>query len=177
MSDLKRNILNILAESADEEDLEYDMDDEIEDIIDSVVDDVEDVFELDDMHESAIIYTEEMIPVCQLKDKYIIEYDLLNKYMESNDINSYESLKNICKYNNIDINDTFVVISSQEEINESLLNEKCRYKKEKNEDIKKQIKKKIKNTSKELKELKKNNINLLKRKSCKGKGKKSKCKK
>lgn len=88
---------------------------ETSDILDDIINGVEDIEELED----DIEYTEESISVMfdAKKDRYLIEFDNLAKYMTSAKVVSVkEAVDKICAANSIESSKTYVVIESQQEI-------------------------------------------------------------
>ena len=161
----KKNILDILSESAEIDavmmDDFYD-DDELDDCMkEGNLDDIFDEFQ--DFDES-VSYTEEMVNVIQFgSDEYLIEHDNLLKYMESNSCSITEAMDRICGSNNISINNTFLLMESKDDFIQALSEAKSALK-SKDKSIKEKAAKKIKATSKQLKELKNKGIKVLKKK-------------
>lgn len=114
-----KNTFELISEAAKSEDSEYldaDLDD-IESDLDDVYDDIE---ELDD--EEYLNYDEACVPILQQsEDRYLLEMDVLAKYMKSNEIVDFaEAISNLCEYNNIAVEDTYVVVESADSIYELL---------------------------------------------------------
>lgn len=156
MSILTKDITKILIESAQTEEfntnpvLESDIENEL----------MKEVNYLEEA-QSDLIYTEEMIPVLMQEstfgNRYIVELDMLNKLMESYDIDAKEALERLCEHNEIEIADTYVMIESAEAIQESLKQFK------KSSDVK--SKEDLKNATKSIKDLQDKGIKLLTKKA------------
>lgn len=108
-----------------------------------------------------IKYDEEMIPVIMQEttfgSRYVVEYDMLYKLMESYNIDAMEALERLCEHNEIEIGDTYVMIESADYILESL--------KQFKKDTSMKVKKDIQNTTKTLQDLKDKGIKLISKKS------------
>lgn len=66
-----------------------------------------------------ISYSFEAIPIILQEGvygnkKYLVEYDMLNKLLESYDITEREAMDKLCEVNNIDYDDFYLVIESAE---------------------------------------------------------------
>lgn len=151
MSNLFKNATELLQEACacddcNVEDL-YDEDEEEE--LDNEYDDIDDL-------EDDIIYTEEMVNIIQVDNNSylgkinVIEYDNLNKLMESKSIDAKQAVDSICEYYNIEAANTYVLIESMESIKETL-QEAC------NKGAKKKV-------SKAIKDLKDKGVKLIKKK-------------
>lgn len=116
MGVLFKNVTQILSEACKNEvtDL-YDEFDE-EDIL-------ADISELEEL-EDDIIYTPEMVVIVAEETsygtRYLVEYDNLYKLMESYDLDVKEALDKVCEHNMISLSDTYLVIESQDILEESL---------------------------------------------------------
>lgn len=153
MPSLFKNTTELLQEACECDDCNiediYDEDEEEE--LDNEYDDIDDL-------EDDIIYTEEMVNIIQVSENSylgninVIEYDNLNKLMESKSIDAKEAVDKICEYYNIDIANTYVLIESMESTKESL-QEACN----KGKGAKKKV-------AKSIKELKEKGVKLLKKK-------------
>lgn len=156
MSILSKDITRILIESVQTEEfntnpvLESDIENEL-------------MKEINYLEESQcdMIYTEEMIPVLMQEttfgNRYVVELDMLNKLMESYDIDAREALDRLCEHNEIEFADTYVMIESAEVIEESLKQYK------KSSDLK--SKEDIKNATKSIKDLQDKGIKLITKKA------------
>lgn len=165
MSILSKDITRILIESVQTEEfntnpvLESDIENEL----------MKEVNYLEEA-QSDLLYTEEMIPVLMQEstfgNRYVVELDMLNKLMESYDIDAKEALERLCEHNEIEMADTYVMIESAEVIEESLKQFK------KSSDVK--AKEDVKNATKSIKDLQDKGIKLLTKKAKSGKKKSGK---
>lgn len=113
MGVLFKNVTQILSEACKNE--VTDLYDE-----DGLLDDLDDIEELED----DIVYTPEMVIVVgeetSYGTRYLVEYDNLYKLMESYNLDIEEALKKVCEHNLISMSNTYLVIESQEVLEESL---------------------------------------------------------
>jgi len=138
----------------------------------SIMEMFEDIDELD----SHIGYTEEMVPVIQNGEDYLVEHENIIKVMIHYNENGIvmdeeDALLRICSENNIDIADTYIIIESEEAYRRNVFNLSEKIKKEKDPKKKQQLKmrlnsiktrfNKLKNT-KRLQLLKKKNVSKKK---------------
>lgn len=158
-------ILKIVTECEDcscenEDDLENNAD--IADVEADLLDAYADVEELGD--EEDIEYTEEMVHVfARPSGSYIVESDLLGKYMESNGIKSVkEAISNIAEFNKIDADSITLLVESSDYVSELIEEAKSM------KDSKKVINQGT-STAKFLKDVKTEGIKVAKKKSKKKK--------
>lgn len=105
------------VQDLDGDDDDYYGDDEEEEDIDEICKKVQNCQELT----SNLYYSESYVPVFKLEEGYVIEYDMLSKYMNSNDITSIkEAMENICKENSITIEETSLLIESEDSLMNSI---------------------------------------------------------
>lgn len=164
MGVLFKSVTDLLSEAAEcEETHSIDFEDiGVEEDIFDILDDVE---EMND----ELSYNEEMVHViCQESSegysKYLVEFDMLSKYMQSTGLPVKEALIKICEHNCISLGDTYLVIESVEDIRESVQEAKATIKGAKGI-CKDKAKKKLDETGKTIKDLKDKGVKLLKKKS------------
>lgn len=116
MGVLFKNVTEILSEACKNE--VSDLYDEFDK--DEVLNELEEIEELED----DIVYTPEMVVVVgeetSYGTRYLVEYDNLYKLMESYNLDVKEALEKVCEHNLISLSDTYLVIESQEVLEESL---------------------------------------------------------
>lgn len=84
-------------------------------------------------------------------DRYFVEYDMLNKYMESNRVTDVlEAMTSLCEANEINLQDTILVFESKKDMVDK---------------IKKMDKVDVNKTNKSLKEIQEKGINVACKKS------------
>lgn len=72
---------------------------------------------LDVVDEEVLGYTEEMVNVHQdSRQRYLIEFDNLVKFMRSNEYGPKQALNKVCEHYNISVADTYIVMESAEHI-------------------------------------------------------------
>lgn len=117
MGVLFKNVTQILSEACQSEISLSEIDDELQDELMSEIDELE---ELD----CDICYTVEMVNVLEQDTKYgrryLVEYENLLKLSEGTDLDIKEALNLVCEHNLIGIQDTYVVIESQDILEESI---------------------------------------------------------
>lgn len=117
MGVLFKNVTQILSEACQSEISLPEIDDELQDELMSEIDELE---ELD----CDICYTVEMVNVLEQDTKYgrryLVEYENLLKLSEGTDLDIKEALNLVCEHNLIGIQDTYVVIESQDILEESI---------------------------------------------------------
>lgn len=128
---------------------------------DPLLKEIQEIEELDE----AVLYTEEMIPVFKTQDRYVVEYDLLQKLIESKvSIGEYcdeeKALKLLEECNGI--SDVYILIESENSIKSNLEALKKQLKIEKNPKNRAIIQKRIDDTNKKIKSLKEK---IIKKKS------------
>lgn len=162
MSDnLRKTISTILSEAAcQSSDYDEILDDDIDCDADECYDDIEDLDE-------DIEYTEEMVHVMEQSRKdgtsrYIIEYDMLAKLCNSENISLEEAFNRVCEHNSINTRDAYLLLEDSCTFKDSIDEAKAACKSS-NSDIKNKAKKKINNAKKQIKNLK-GKVNLLKKK-------------
>ena len=158
------NVLKILS-SITESDIDDNDDLEITDVESELNDeyDDDDVDELDD--DEDIEYTEEMVHVFGRKNgQYLVEADLLAKYMVSSNIKSVkEAIGNIAKCNSIDASKIGLLIESSDYVSNLISEAKCM----KTDKSKKKLLEEGSSTAKFLKNVKTEGIKVVKKKPCK----------
>ena len=156
------NVLKILS-SITESDIDDNDDLEITDIESELNDeyDDDDVEELDD--DEDIEYTEEMVHVFGRKNgQYLVEADLLAKYMTSSHIKSVkEAIDNIARCNNIDASKVGLLIESSEYVSDLIAEAKSM----KNDKARKKLLNEGSSTAEFLKNIKTEGIKVVKKKS------------
>ena len=117
MGVLFKNVTQILSEACKSNVTIKEIDDELQDELMSEIDELE---ELD----CDICYTTEMVNVLEQETKfgrrYLVEYENLVKLIEGREIDIRDALELVCEHNSIGIQDTYVVIESQETLAESI---------------------------------------------------------
>jgi hypothetical protein len=117
MSIFKKSTFSLISEACKTE--ESDCDDLYDD---SVLSDLDgEIEDIDDVEESELRYTEEMVTVIESADKsqYFIETDNLSKYMISqNIIDVSEAISNICNANSIEESKICLVIESEDDLHD-----------------------------------------------------------
>lgn len=151
---LFKNLAQVLSESCETEI------DEFEDFEDEeILDELEELEEL----EEAICYTAEMVNVIAQEtsygSRYLVEYDNLNKLMESYGVDEVEALNMVCEHNLLNIADMYVVIESVDYVKEMLNEAKCG-----KGPAKSKKSKKLANCSKAIKNLKNKGIKMVTKK-------------
>lgn len=153
----------LLSEAACQEELYY-PDEEYDD--DDLEDELYDVDELEDDVE----YTEEMVNVIAFGrdygNMYIVEYDNLLKLMESKECNEIEAMRAVAECNGLEMSSMALLIESQTEILEKM--------EEMGAKGGNMLRKNVSsNATKKLKDLKKQGLNIVKKKDKKKTKKKS----
>lgn len=151
---LFKNLTQVLSESCETEI------DEFEDFEDEeILDELEELEEL----EEAICYTAEMVNVIAQEtsygSRYLVEYDNLNKLMESYGVDEVEALNMVCEHNLLNMADIYVVIESVDYVKEMLNEAKCG-----KGPAKSKKSKKLANCSKAIKNLKNKGIKMVTKK-------------
>lgn len=165
MNFFEKDILDIFAEATAQTVSVTDTDG-IEDDDDIIMssDDYESIPELDEY----IDYTEEMVNVMardqKLGTEYLVEYDNLYKLMESKNIDASKAIQLVCEHNNIPLHSTCLLIESSKDMNDSLEETKAAAKSS-NPSIKAKAINKLKNSKKQLQDLKKKGIKVLRKKN------------
>ncbi|MGL5751473.1 MAG: hypothetical protein ACRCXT_13150 [Paraclostridium sp.] len=120
-----------------------------------------------DEHDEDIIYTEEMIPVMVKEtgyyNMYIVEYDMVNKLMESYNIDAKEAIVRLCEHNSLSTGDMYVMVESIDVLKETSSKLK------RDNDVK--TKKDMANAVKTIEDLKTKGVNIIAKKSKKKKKK------
>lgn len=125
--------------------------------------DLEDLDEID----FDLQYTPEMVVVRDdsPNNRYLVEYQDLARLMESSNVNAKKALQMICKENNINMADTYVVVESTEVIMERALEKKDSIKAAKDVEEKCLKEKEMGEGCNSIKEMKKDGIKVLKKKA------------
>lgn len=117
MGVLFKGVTQILSEACKSEDYFNEIDDELQDELMSEIDELE---ELD----CDICYTVDMVNVLEQETKYgrryLVEYENLAKLTEGTGVSIEEVLRLVCEHNLIGIQDTYVVVESQDILEESI---------------------------------------------------------
>lgn len=146
-----KDLTQLLSESCESEVYEYD-DFETEDLL----------AELDELEEldEAICYTAEMVNVIAQEtsygSRYLVEYDNLNKLMESYGVDEVQALNMVCEHNLLNMADMYVVIESVDYVKEMINEAKSGKGPAKS--------KKLANCSKAIKNLKNKGIKVMTKK-------------
>ena len=98
-------------------------------------------------------------------NRYLVEYQDLARLMESSNVNAKKALQMICKENNINMADTYVVVESTEVIMERALEKKDSIKATKDVEEKCLKEKEMGEGCNSIKEMKKDGIKVLKKKA------------
>ena len=126
---------------------------------DELLGELEDLEELDE----AICYTAEMVNVIAQEtsygSRYLVEYDNLNKLMESYGVDEVSALNMVCEHNLLNIADMYVVVESIDYIREMINEAKCG-----KGPAKSKKSKKLANCSKAIKNLKNKGIKMVTKK-------------
>lgn len=163
MGVLFKGVTQILSEAC-QSDTVYlnEMNNELQDELMSEID------ELDELN-CDLHYTVEMVNVLEQETKYgrryLVEYENLVKLMENSQLGIKESLDLVCEHNMIGIQDTYVVIESQDVLEESISETTDSISETSNPLSKANRRNKLAKCNKAIKDMKNKGIKILKKKS------------
>lgn len=135
-------------------------------IAEEILNDAEDLEEVEEA-----TYTAEMVPVIECGDQFEVDYNDLKKLMDCSHKDEKECLGDVCDHCGIDFDKTYVVIDSDEVIEEAVEDLMTIIKEAKSPVKKTKAKLKLKNTKNLFKNLLNKGIKVKKRKSTKKKKK------
>ena len=117
--------------------------------------------QIEPLEEGVFKYTPSMIPVLAKNTaegtKYLVEFDMLQKLAECNDITVHEAFESVCLENGIDEDDSYVLMDDPEED----LEEKCCAESVADVDTSIDIERRITNTYNDINSLQENGVNIL----------------
>ena len=117
--------------------------------------------QIEPLEEGVFKYTPSMIPVLAKNtaegNKYLVEFDMLQKLAECNDITVHEAFESVCLENGIDEDDSYVLMDDPEED----LEEKCCAESVADVDTSIDIERRITNTYNDINSLQENGVNIL----------------
>lgn len=162
MGVLSKSITQILSEACKSDICFNQMDEELQDELMSEIDELE---ELD----CDLSYTVEMVNVLEQETKYgrryLVEYENLVKLTEGTELDIKEALNLVCEHNLIGIQDTYVVIESQDVLEESISETTDSISEASNPVSKANRRGKLAKCGKAIKDMKNKGIKILKKKS------------